>query len=168
MPNRHCGTTRRLQALTAIGWDTEHLATELGWTSTQLHRALTGHPPPHTHHPVTQLYNQLSMTPGPSTTARQHAHTNGWPPPLAWDDEHLDQPDATPAPDWKPTTKRQPFIDRYQEWRTLGYSDLEILHRFKIRPDTLATMLQRAGQPVSPQLSEAAHQHKTRAARAYA
>ena len=163
-----CGSTRRLQALTAIGWDTDTLATELGWTSTQLAKALTGHTPPHTRHHITALYDLLSMTPGPSTQARQHAQQHGWPPPLAWDDEHLDNPDATPAPGWKPTTKRQPFTDRYQEWRTLGYSDLEILHRFKIRPDTLATMLHRAGLPVSPELSEASHQHKTRTSRAYA
>ncbi len=166
MSDRHCGTVRRLQALTAIGWDTEHLATELGWTVTQLHRALDGHPPPHTRHPVTQLYNELSMTPGPSTTARQHAHTNGWPPPLAWDDDDLDQPTATPAPNWRRQT-RQPFKDRYQEWRWLGYTDLEITHRFNVRPDTLATMLHRAGLPVSPELSEASHQHKNRH-RAYA
>jgi hypothetical protein len=164
-----CGSTRRLQALTAIGWDTDTLATELGWTTSQLHRALSaGQTPPHTRHHITALYDLLSMTPGPSTTARQHAQQHGWPPPLAWDDEHLDNPDATPAPGWQPTTKRQPFTDRYQEWRTLGYTDLEILHRFNIRPDTLATMLHRAGLPVSPQLSEASHQHKTRTSRAYA
>jgi hypothetical protein len=162
-----CGSTRRLQALTAIGWDAETLAAELGWPTHQLHRALNGHTPPHTHHTITQLYNHLSMTPGTSTQARQHAQQHNWPPPLAWDDPDLDQPDATPAPGWQPKTgTRQPFIDRYQEWRTLGYTDLEILHRFNIRPDTLATMLHRAGQPISPQLSEASHQHKNR--RAYA
>jgi len=160
-----CGSTRRLQALTAIGWDTDTLAHELGWTTTQLTQALTGHTPPHTRHHITQLYNQLSMTPGPSTQARQHAQQHGWPPPLAWDDDDLDNPTGTPAPGWQPkTSTRQPFLTRYQEWRTLGYTDLEILHRFNIRPDTLATMLQRAGQPVSPQLSQASHQHKNRQA----
>jgi hypothetical protein len=73
-----CGSTRRLQALTAIGWDTDTLATELGWTTSQLHRALSaGQTPPHTRHHITALYDLLSMTPGPSTTARQHAQQHG-------------------------------------------------------------------------------------------
>jgi hypothetical protein len=161
MSDRHCGTVRRLQALTAIGWDAETLAHHLGWNTHHLTRALNGHPPPHTHHTITQLYDQLSMTPGGNPQAQQHAAKHRWPPPLAWDDDDLDNPTATPAPNWRRQT-RQTFRDRYHEWRHLGYTDLEITHRFNVRPDTLATMLYRAGLPVSPQLAEASHEQKTR------
>lgn len=158
-----CGTTRRLQALVAIGWDTEHLAQQLGWPERLLTAVLDGsQPPAHSHHPVTNLYDRLSMTPGSSDQARQHAHTHGWAPPLAWDDEHLDQPDGAPADGWQRHTPKQPFTARYAEWRQLGYTDLEITRRFNIRADTLATMLYRAGLPVTPQLAEASHQRKHR------
>lgn len=32
--------------------------------------------------------------------ARRHATAQGWPPPLAWDDDDIDNPDASPA-NWK-------------------------------------------------------------------
>ena len=162
-----CGTTRRLQALTAIGWPAEHLAHELGWTRAKLDNTLNGQPPNGSHHRVATLYDRLSMTPGPNQAARQHAQQHGWAPPLAWDDEHLDQPDGTPADGWQRHTPKPTFTARYAEWRELGYSDLEITRRFNIRPDTLATMLYRAGLPVTPQLAEASHQRKHRG-RAYA
>lgn len=161
MTDSLCGVTRRLQALVAIGWDTTTIAQHLGWPTTLLTRTLNGThtPPPGTRYVVNHLYDQLSMTVGPSEQARHHARTCGWPPPLAWDDEDLDKPDGKPAHNWRRTT-RQPFTDRYAEWRDLGYTDLEITHRFGIRPDTLASMLYRAGLPVSPALAEAAHQRK--------
>jgi len=156
-----CGTTRRLQALTAIGWPAEHLAHELGWTRAKLDNTLNGQPPNGSHHRVANLYDRLSMTTGPSQQARARAQTNGWAPPLAWDDDELDHPNSAPASGWQRQT-RQPFPDRYREWRDLGYTDLEITHRFNVRPDTLATMLYRAGLPVSPELAEASNQRKHR------
>jgi hypothetical protein len=163
-----CGTTRRLQALVAIGWDTEHLASQLGWTPNCLTAVLNGSNPPNgTHHPVATLYDRLSMTPGPNPDARTHAQQHGWAPPLAWDDDDLDNPTGTPADGWQRHTPKQPFTARYAEWRQLGYTDLEITRRFNIRADTLATMLYRAGLPVTPQLAEASHQRKHRG-RAYA
>jgi hypothetical protein len=33
------------------------------------------------------------------------AHLRGWPPPLAWDDEKIDNPDAKPAGRWRPSSR---------------------------------------------------------------
>lgn len=34
--------------------------------------------------------------------AAAHARQRGWAPPMAWDDDQIDQPDSKPAPGWKP------------------------------------------------------------------
>jgi len=93
------GTRRRLQALVAIGWPTAALAGRLGIPSTEVSR-LCHHAHrvyPHTIQRVGQLYTQLSMNPGPSRRARRRAEVAGWAPPLAWDDNTIDDPAATPA-----------------------------------------------------------------------
>ncbi|WP_295694431.1 hypothetical protein, partial [Lapillicoccus sp.] len=45
---------------------------------------------------VRQVYDRLSMTPGPSPTARARAAARGYAPPLAWDDDTIDDPRALP------------------------------------------------------------------------
>lgn len=88
------GTRRRIQALAAIGWPLRELATRLDvlpsavnhWTRRPLvHRS--------TAVKVAELFEQLSMTLGPSARARTCAQKAGWPPPLAWG-EDIDDPDA--------------------------------------------------------------------------
>jgi len=46
---------------------------------------------------VTEAYDRLSMTPGHSTKARAIAAAAGYPPPLAWDEDAIDDPDAGPV-----------------------------------------------------------------------
>jgi len=93
------GTRRRLQALVAIGWPTAALAARLGIPPTEVsrlcHHAHRVHP--HTATRVIRLYTQLSMHPGPSGRARRRGEVTGWAPPLAWEDNTLDDPAATPA-----------------------------------------------------------------------
>jgi len=93
------GTRRRLQALVAIGWPTAALAARLGIPPTEVSR-LCHHAHrvyPHTAARVAQLYTQLSMHPGPSRRARRRGEVASWAPPLAWDDNTIDHPAATPA-----------------------------------------------------------------------
>lgn len=91
------GTTRRLQALAAVGWDAHDVALRMGrthqWVSLLRRRddrlvfATTADA-------VRAVYDILCMAPGKSTTARRLAAREGWPSPLAWDD--IDDPNATP------------------------------------------------------------------------
>lgn len=99
------GTRRRLRALVALGWPVRHLQTRARvssrttWLLTQ---------PTHddtlilvsTRETFRRLYDELSLTrPAPSrgvTRARALAAARGWPPPLAWDDETIDDPAASP------------------------------------------------------------------------
>jgi lambda repressor-like predicted transcriptional regulator len=92
------GTARRIQALTTQGWDQHTLARELGIPHPQLTHII------HYNRRVTQtlanqartLYNQLWNQTPPQTPvakmARTAARKNGWLPPLAWDDEQIDDP----------------------------------------------------------------------------
>lgn len=137
------GTTRRLRALVALGYNQQHLAqaTGLGYSTisylilgkvTRTGRARAAK--------VRAVYDRLSMTPGPSRAARDRAHRSGWMPPLAWDDDTIDDPAAQPNPGHQ---ERIGFRERFFEERELGYSDLLIAQRWKMRPESLLRQLNR-------------------------
>lgn len=93
------GTTRRLQALVSIGWSQTHLAKRIGWTVANLNVLVLGRRSQvtiATTKLVAQLYDELSMQPGPSNRARSLARTRSWAPPLAWDDDTIDDRSARP------------------------------------------------------------------------
>jgi transcriptional regulator with XRE-family HTH domain len=107
------GTTRRVRALVALGWSQSKLAEQLGIARSNFHLA-TGTRPSvlaGTARAVADLYDELSMKIPPAAThrdrisvsrARRYAKARGWLPPLALDDEHLDDPTYKPgslAPD---------------------------------------------------------------------
>lgn len=92
------GTRRRLQALAVMGWPTsvlwERLGSSRSYTSAlryadRVHQRTAGK--------VAALYDELSMVRGPSERASQDAQRKGWPAPLAWDDDTIDDPAARPA-----------------------------------------------------------------------
>lgn len=92
------GTGRRLRALMRIGWSLHDLARRVGMPVQSLSRA---------HHrdrvavstaeKVAALYDELSMTLGPSVYARRYGAERGWLPPLCWSDEEIDDPKARPS-----------------------------------------------------------------------
>lgn len=96
------GAARRIQALYAIGWTGDHVNDAAGkparfaqnllnqkgvWVTLDAWRA------------VVRAYDELGMTPGPSTVNRRRAQKYGWAPPLAWDEASLDDPGALPETD---------------------------------------------------------------------
>lgn len=98
------GTTRRLQALVAIGYTMTSIGAEIGWTLTNLGPLVHGHRPfvvVNTKRLVGEVYERLCMTlpadtPG-SRRARALAKANRWQPPLAWDDDVIDDPKGKPT-----------------------------------------------------------------------
>lgn len=101
------GTHRRIQALLAIGWTYRDMANRLGYSREAVRQVLL-HQRVHrsTAEQIERVYRELSMTLPPTDThaqrvtvarARNKAARNGWPVPLAWDDEAIDDPKATPA-----------------------------------------------------------------------
>ncbi|WP_189097916.1 hypothetical protein [Streptomyces kronopolitis] len=116
------GTTRRLQALVAVGWPQAHLAQRLGLTPGNFGSLRRSHVTAGTRQEVSSLYRELWDT-NPKlhgvsnrafVRARNHAAAHHWAPPAAWDDD-IDDPGA--FPDW---TGRCGTPDGYRAHRTAG------------------------------------------------
>lgn len=97
------GIQRRLEALHTIGWTAVALAHQLGVTP-QAIRQLREYPRArsyaYTLAAVTALYDDLWDKPAlgeQADRARARAKSNGWMPPLAWDDDTIDDPAAIPS-----------------------------------------------------------------------
>jgi transcriptional regulator with XRE-family HTH domain len=97
------GTTRRVRALVALGWSQSKIAERLGIARSNFHLAKGTRPRvlAATAKAVAELYDELSMTIPPAEThrdkisvsrARRYAKQRHWLPPLALDDELLDDP----------------------------------------------------------------------------
>lgn len=105
------GTRRRLQALQRLGWSLTQIADRAGLTDRQpLDRAMCDDTTSAgTARAVRDVYDQLwdqqppkATTRGAASAAarvRNKAARLGWHPPLAWDDESIDNPDAQPYTD---------------------------------------------------------------------
>lgn len=99
------GAVRRIQALYALGHFNQRIAEASGLSrcfvidlANEKRASLTiprdaG---------VRRAYDELSMTVGTSSKTRLYAEANGWVPPLAWDDDTIDDPFAVPAVDAAP------------------------------------------------------------------
>jgi len=96
------GTWRRVQALAAAGWSLTAQAREVGWQVGNYCALLKRpHLTAHTARLVRDLYGRWSMLPPPTgpraDLARRRARERSWFPPMAWDDDALDRPDARPC-----------------------------------------------------------------------
>lgn len=143
------GSRRRLQALVALGWPI-HLEDRLSPHARRL--TYSGQRTVHadTAAAVRALYDELSMTPGPSSRSRQRAARKGWPVPLAWSDDSIDDPNARPA-DWRRSDdQRRPMEHVIEDWHdTWDYhhGDLTIgAARLGMTRDALAQHLVRAAR----------------------
>jgi hypothetical protein len=156
------GTRRRLQALVAIGYTRVWLADQIGVNTGNLDVLTGGHSSvtAATARAVTDLYDRYWSTPGPNLRARRRAARLGWLPPLAWDDDTIDDPTATPADTARPAGRGQGVHQRraedvVEDWHDtwdhhLGDLDLAA-HRLGMARNTLHTALlraQHAGIPV--------------------
>jgi transcriptional regulator with XRE-family HTH domain len=106
-PVASTGTVRRLQALVAAGWPQSQLAARLGLTDSNFASTLRREQVlVRTVRAVRALYTELWLAdpaelgvPATSVSrSRNHAISNGWAPPGAWDEGAIDDPQA--APDW--------------------------------------------------------------------
>lgn len=101
------GTRRRLQALVSIGWSQSRLGKLIGMTPGNFGRTITAdRVHADTARKVRSIYEQLWDQPqtgedwhsrAAATRARRTAAERGWPPPMAWDDETIDDPTVQPA-----------------------------------------------------------------------
>lgn len=95
------GTRRRLQALAALGWSSAAVGARMGvgFRFVVQLRNSRGMVYRSTAERVAAVYEQLwAGSPGGqyADLVRRHAKERGWPPPLAWDDDTIDDPAAQP------------------------------------------------------------------------
>lgn len=104
------GTSRRLQSLVAVGWSQAKLAQEVGIHAANFPPIVHGRRDVtrRTAEAVAALYDRLwDQKPDTSTPAQlsayrrslRYAAEHQWLPPLAWDDDVIDDPQATPHQD---------------------------------------------------------------------
>lgn len=94
------GTRRRVQALAALGHPFASIAAEAGLRrSNTLSVIARGQQTVRrsTAERLAAAYERMSMTHGPSFRTRSYAHAQDWAVPLAWDDDTIDDPHATPV-----------------------------------------------------------------------
>lgn len=102
------GTRRRIEALACMGWSMRALSRALGWHQDRLQVLLSipgGGVSPANRDRIAALYDELWDKRPPERTRSERisasrpralAARNGWAPPLAWDDDTIEDPDATP------------------------------------------------------------------------
>jgi transcriptional regulator with XRE-family HTH domain len=140
------GTQRRLRALAAIGWSAPRLAEHLGMNPESLSRLMTQDKQrvtAVTAGKVRGLYDRLWNVPGPWPKARNWAARRGWPPPLAWDDDTIDDPAARPAAPTGGRRSRELWQDS-EELRAQGLPLGEIADRLGVSLTALKRARERA------------------------
>ena len=116
------GTARRLQALVALGYSISSLGARLGVARANMDTLMdpTREVTVRKALMVRELYDRMWCTPNDPTgwrekisasRARNMAAEKHWAPPLAWDDETIDDPDATPQGMARRDGKRQQWRD---------------------------------------------------------
>jgi hypothetical protein len=141
------GTRRRSQALVCLGWSQGEQARRLGIQKSNFTRL--------NHHSVTaararavrDLYNELSMATAPQSQganyARKLAERRGYVPPLAWDDDTIDDPAATPDLGTK-VLKTVALLENFEELTALGYTSDQAAERLEVTRDYLNELRRRA------------------------
>lgn len=118
------GAQRRLQALMANGHTGMDLAGYLGVNKRAVVAICAGHQQYVTAdlaRRIDSMFRELQLQQGGSSITRGRALVKGWHPPLAWDEDTIDDPNALPAEveraegtDWWPS---------YLELKDMGVSD---------------------------------------------
>lgn len=92
------GSRRRVQALAWMGWPNHEIARRIGCSPRSLPTLLSrGRISTRLARRIEAIYEHLSTVPGPSRTAAGKARQHGFAPPLAWDDDSIDDPRARPC-----------------------------------------------------------------------
>lgn len=101
----HTGAQRRIRALQRMGWTIPAIAAAVPGLSHHNVRRAAYNGTPGTprnyisrtlHDQIAAAYDALSMTPGPSNHSRTVAKREGYYPPMAWDDDTIDDPRVDP------------------------------------------------------------------------
>lgn len=154
------GSTRRVQALVANGWTLHQISRDHGIERSVLTHIATGSQTwvfARTAMDIAAIFARMQMVRGSSAKAFNRARREGWPPPLCWDEETIDDPAA--QPDWSAVARHAPrpgralfmpppeFAALVEDHRLLGRSDDDIAARLGMTLETFQRRLHRVGLP---------------------
>ncbi|MBN9791258.1 hypothetical protein DMP17_22005 [Pseudonocardia sp. TMWB2A] len=146
------GTARRLQALVAMGHTVPSIAARLGMLRAQVTALLRASKVTASMaRRVSDVYDALSMSAPVTDTlsrkqmagrARATAARHGWVPPLAWDDDTIDDPAA--VPDLGVAPQSAVDLGEDEHLRLSGVPDEQIAARMGVTRDALVLARRRA------------------------
>jgi hypothetical protein len=145
------GTMRRIQALAWMGWPAREIAARAGTKRNTIHTLACrgggrGRVSSDLARRIAAVFDELSGTPGPEPSASAHARRLGYAPPLAWDEDTIDDPAAEPQ-GLRSISSRRTYAstaEEYTHFKSLGMSDHAIARALGLRPDSLSQALLRA------------------------
>ena len=152
------GTSRRIQALAALGWSNTALAEHAGCGRSFVKDLR------HPRHGETvlrataerwaRIYNELSATPGPDHRARGWAAKQGFAPPLLWEGVNIDDPTAKPVED-APVKGPRVDLGEVEHLRRGGLSQEEIARRLGVQAESIDRAEARARERAAHRSPEA-------------
>ncbi|MHA7145465.1 hypothetical protein ACX80U_12180 [Arthrobacter sp. TmT3-37] len=170
------GTVRRLQALVCLGYSITRLGNRISMTGSNTTKVMQqDEVTARTALAVRALYDELWNKPAPcsdqrsrqsASRARNYARRNGFAPPLAWDDETIDDPAAKPE-GITPTklTTRAHRMEDLEHLLETGTGYAEILTRLGMTRSALDQAIHRAGRnDLGARLSARADERRSAAA----
>lgn len=151
------GTHRRIQALVTLGYSLQNIGERLNISRANMSGLMTrDQVVVGTARKVRTVYEQLWDKPntatewqlkGAATRARNLATLHGWCPPMAWDDDMIDDPSHTSdLPDngvSKIDAKRIAFLEEVEHFAGYGDSIAQIAISLELSQDTIAKRLER-------------------------
>lgn len=154
------GTTRRLQALVANGYSQRELCRRLGWAwdtnATELFLGRALHVTAGRARDAANLFTQLQIVPGPDNRARNRGRTNGWALPLDWDEDTIDDPNATPAEVADERPRMSTTLDEFEWLLRCGEAPEVAARRCRVSLSTIRTYYSRNGRELPAQLAPSA------------
>ncbi len=138
------GTRRRIQALQAAGYPIKMIADEFGVSEQAIGLLVRGERVAASSAArVAELFEDWHMTPGPSDRARARSRRLGYPMPLDWNEDEIDDPDAEPVMVKPERADRARWVESYWELKEWGMSDKRIAERLGLRYDSMMETLRR-------------------------
>lgn len=122
------GTYRRLEALQWLGWPMSVIGADLGLKTYSL-TTMRGRGEPVSFRiaqAAVVLFEKYAHIPGPSKQTATKAQQKGWSPPLAWDDDTIDDPTAKPNVGKFRRLTHDDAVAEYRHLHQLGLSDNQI------------------------------------------
>lgn len=144
------GARRRVVSLMCVGWSARRIAAAAGCTAELVQSVADSSVqalPLDVHDAIARAFDRLGAQPipvNPDIELVRWARMRGGVPPLAWDDEDIDDPKGKPdRKPYRPAYRALDKLDALEEFNAWGMTYDEVGFRWGMRGDSVYTMLNR-------------------------